>query len=208
MMAPMPQRFAVAVTIFYLPIALAAFIWIAWRAGAEGLHSRLVGAHPFRDLLIGSGLGVLAAFGSRALARGWGPGRSLERGLQDLIGPLSPAACALMALVSGIAEEMAFRAALQPEIGLLWTSLLFGAVHAPLRRELWAWPILAAGMGLVLGATYQYTEALPAPAAAHVVVNWLNLLHLAKRAAQARPPADGPAARSGEVDALDPRGPR
>ena len=39
----MPRRFAAAVALFYVPVALAALVWIAWRAGAGGLIDRLVG---------------------------------------------------------------------------------------------------------------------------------------------------------------------
>ena len=63
-----------------------------------------------------------------------------------------------------------------------------GAVHAPLKRDLLVWPFLAAGMGLVLGLLYERTGSVIAPAAAHVAVNWINLLHLARRARQVPPP--------------------
>jgi membrane protease YdiL (CAAX protease family) len=184
----MPRRFAAAVALFYIPVALAALVWIAWRAGSVGLVERLVGPQPLFGLGVGVVVGAVSAFGLRALTASWPAGRRLERALMDLVGSISPASCAVLALTSGIAEELAFRAALQPEIGLVPAAILFGLVHVPLKRELLVWPFLAAGMGLVLGLLYERTGSVIAPAAAHVAVNWINLLHLARRARQVPPP--------------------
>ncbi len=184
----MPRRFAAAVALFYAPLALLALVWIAWRAGATGLTARLVGEHPLIALVLGAAVGVVSAYGLRGLSAIWPAGRRLEKQLARMIGPLSAPACALLALTSGIAEELAFRAALQPEIGLVAAALLFGLVHAPMQKDLIAWPFLAAGMGLVLGLLYERTGSVVAPAAAHVAVNWVNLLYLARRARQVPPP--------------------
>ncbi len=185
----MPRRFAAAVALFYVPLALLALVWIAWRAGAEGLVGRLVGETPLFGLGLGAGVGVVSAYCLRGLSAFWPAGRRLETQLARMIGPLSAPACALLALTSGIAEELSFRAALQPEIGLVAAALLFGVVHAPMQRDLIAWPFLAAGMGLVLGLLYEHTGSVAAPAAAHVAVNWVNLLYLARRARQVPPPS-------------------
>lgn len=184
----MPRRFAVAVALFYVPLALTALVWIAWRAGDEGLLARLVGERPLLGLGIGTVVGAISAHALQGLSAVLPAGRRLEKALSELVGPLTPSSCALLALISGFAEEIAFRAALQPELGLLATSLLFGLVHAPLKRDLIAWPFLAAGMGLVLGGLYEWSGSVLAPAAAHVAVNWINLLLLARRAREVPPP--------------------
>jgi len=184
----MPRRFAAAVALFYVPLALIALVWIAWRGGADGLVDRLVGPSPFSGLALGVGTGVVSAYALRGLTSFWPAGRRLEKGLAGLIGPIPASSCALLALSSGIAEELAFRAALQPEIGLVAAALIFGVVHAPLKRELLLWPFLAAGMGLVLGLLYERGDSVIAPAAAHVAVNWINLLYLARKAKEVPPP--------------------
>lgn len=184
----MPRRFAAAVALFYVPLALVALIWIAWRGGADAIPDRLVGPDPLRGLAVGTAVGAVSAYVLRGLTAWWPAGRRLERALTELIGPIPASACALLALTSGIAEELAFRAALQPEIGLVAASLIFGVVHAPLKRELLLWPFLAAGMGVVLGLLYDRSGSVIAPAAAHVAVNWINLRHLARKARTVPPP--------------------
>jgi membrane protease YdiL (CAAX protease family) len=184
----MPRRFASAVALFYVPLALVALAWIAWRGGADALVDRLVGERPLFGLGVGTGAGVASAYLLRGLSGRWPAGRALEKGLARLIGPLSVSACVLLALISGICEELAFRAALQPEIGLVAAALIFGAVHAPMKKELLLWPFLAAGMGLVLGWLYDWTGSVIAPAAAHVAVNAINLRYLARKAREVPPP--------------------
>ena len=127
----MPRRFAAAVALFYLPIAVLALAFIAWRGGTEALGERLAGGQPLRDLALGTAVGLASAWLLRVTGRLWEGGRRLEKTLADLIGPLPPVSCAVLALSSGIGEELAFRAALLPEIGLVWSSLIFGLVHAP-----------------------------------------------------------------------------
>lgn len=184
----MPRHFAIAVALFYVPLALLALVVIGWRTGDEGIASRLVGERPLLELALGVAAGLTSAYLLRGLGRFWTAGRELEDGLVRILGPLRPASCAVLALSSGIAEELAFRAALQPEVGLVVASLLFGLVHAPLKRELMAWPLLAAAMGFLLGWLYDWTGGVLAPVAAHVAVNWVNLLYLARRAREIPPP--------------------
>lgn len=184
----MPRPFAVAVALFYVPLALIALVWIAWSGGADALDDRLVGPRPLFGLGVGTAVGVVSAYLLRALTAWWPTGRRLERALADLIGPLSLPACVFLALASGICEELAFRAALQPEIGLVAASIIFGVVHAPLKRELLLWPFLAAGMGFALGWLYDWTGSVIAPAAAHVAVNGINLRYLARKAREVPPP--------------------
>ena len=88
----------------------------------------------------------------------------------------------LLALASGIGEEMFFRGALQPAVGIVWASLIFGACHFLPRRELVLWSGYAVVMGLAFGWLFEATGHLAAPIAAHVLVNAVNLPRLARRA--------------------------
>jgi membrane protease YdiL (CAAX protease family) len=76
---------------------------------------------------------------------------------------------------------MLFRGALQPAVGLVWASLIFGACHFLPRRELVAWSLFAALMGFAFGALYEWTGQLAAPIAAHALINGVNLPRLARR---------------------------
>ena len=57
----------------------------------------------------------------------------------------------ILALASGLAEEIVFRGWLLNEIGLLYSSILFGLAHFPPNRNWYLWPIFAFAMGLILG---------------------------------------------------------
>ena len=99
------------------------------------------------------------------------------------LGPLSLAECWLLALVSGVAEEAFFRGALQPQVGLLAASLLFGAAHfvpAPraaavdgLRRSRRV--CCSAGSSTRPGTCWRRSSPTPA-------INGVNLRQLTRRA--------------------------
>ena len=103
------------------------------------------------------------------------------------LGPLSVSNAVLLALVSGFAEEVFFRGALQPRVGWLLASLLFGCVHFVPRREFLPWTGFAIGAGLLFGALFVWTGNLLAPVTAHVVVNGVNLPRLVRRYGPAEP---------------------
>jgi membrane protease YdiL (CAAX protease family) len=180
-----------------VPLALALYggmlvlAW-AWRAGLydESLWyaseaAQRAGPHWGRDLALG-----VALAGCVALASSWSErrtrwGRRLAEELAGALGPLSPAACLALAAASGVAEEALFRGALQPRVGLVMASLLFGLSHVPATRALRPWTALAVVLGLGLGVLFEATGSLAAPVAAHVGVNVVGLLSLSRRAALA-----------------------
>ncbi|MBX7191353.1 MAG: CPBP family intramembrane metalloprotease [Sandaracinaceae bacterium] len=85
-----------------------------------------------------------------------------------------------LAVASGSAEELLFRGALQPWLGLWVTSLLFGAVHFVPSRALLPWTIWAGVMGLLLGLVYQHTGSIAGPVIAHIGINAINLHRIAR----------------------------
>ena len=89
-----------------------------------------------------------------ALNHVWSPGvaRSVDATTQHLFGQLgSPAGIAAVALIPGICEEILFRGALQPRIGLIATALLFTSIHTQygLSVDTLAIFLIAVGLGLV-----------------------------------------------------------
>ena len=100
--------------------------------------------------------------------------------LELLDGPL--ALILLMAcVVAPLGEELFFRGALQPSVGLLVASLLFGLAHLLPSWPLVLWSLFAALAGLLFGLLYEATGSLVAPVVAHVLVNALNLRWLVRR---------------------------
>ena len=93
----------------------------------------------------------------------------------------------VIALLSGISEELFFRGVLLPEIGLVGSSLLFGLLHAlnPI-YALWA---ALTGMGFGLLAIYCGT--LVTPIVAHTTYNLGALLVLRRWPARAAAPEGG-----------------
>ena len=80
-----------------------------------------------------------------------------------------------------MAEEALFRGALQPQVGLLAASLLFGLAHFAPRRELLPWTVFSLAAGLLLGTLFEETGNLVAPVVAHAGINAVNLRWLSQR---------------------------
>jgi len=112
----------------------------------------------------------------------WQPVQRLIRQFVVVFGKISPRAALLLAVSSAIGEELIFRGAAQPWLGLWVTSALFAIVHVPLNRHFIAWPIFAFGGGLIMGSCAEMSESLIAPITAHFTVNWLNLRAIGKAA--------------------------
>jgi membrane protease YdiL (CAAX protease family) len=135
----------------------------------------LVRPTPWQIVL---GLGaafVFFAFGNGmdALAHLITPGsaQKVEAANQRLFGQLgNPIGIATIALSAGICEEALFRGALQPRLGILWTAIVFTAVHTQygLSLDAIAVLILAIGLGLLRRQTNTTTST-----ACHVVYNTL-----------------------------------
>lgn len=128
-----------------------------------------------RDLGIGLGVGAAIVVLSNLVTRFTQWGENLARAMAEALGPLSTPDAILLACASGLAEEMFFRGALQPRVGLVLASLLFGIVHFVPRRDFLPWTGFALCAGFVFGALYDATGNLLAPVVAHAVVNGINL---------------------------------
>jgi membrane protease YdiL (CAAX protease family) len=89
----------------------------------------------------------------------------------------------MIALLSGVSEELFFRGVLLPEIGLVASSALFGLLHA-LNR---AYAIWAALTGAVFGVLAVSGGSLVGPIVAHALYNFGALLVL-RRSAEASVP--------------------
>ena len=133
------------------------------------------------DLGLGIGVGLLVVLGSELITRFTSWGEQSARLLGEMLGEVSQADAIWLALASAIAEELFFRGAIQPHLGLVGTSLLFGVAHLPPRRELVPWTLMAVGAGFLLGGLFEWTGNVLAPIAAHFTLNAINLRQLSKR---------------------------
>ncbi|HEX8985391.1 MAG TPA: CPBP family intramembrane glutamic endopeptidase [Bryobacteraceae bacterium] len=77
-----------------------------------------------------------------------------------------------MLWVVALREEFFFRGLLQPWLGLIATSLLFGLVHLPFREfPNWRFAILAAVAGVFYGLAYRRAGSVRAAMVTHALVN-------------------------------------
>jgi membrane protease YdiL (CAAX protease family) len=173
-----------AAVLFYLLLLAVAVLW-AGLLGDPLLYlsprAEIRGVRPLHDVGLGVVAGVLVILLSDQLTRRTRPGENLARALGQILGRLSLAECALLAALSGVAEEAFFRGVLQPRIGLLAAALVFGLAHFVPRRELAPWALFAVVAGLLLGVLFQSTGNLVAPVVAHASINAVNLRLLSNR---------------------------
>jgi len=109
------------------------------------------------------------------------PIRSLRRLSRDVLQPLfAPATtCDLLVIsaAAGLGEELLFRGALQPIVGLAGASALFGLCHLA-GRDTVALALWAVVAGIVFGLLMQATGGLTAPIVAHAVYDSVALAYL------------------------------
>jgi len=128
------------------------------------------------SIVVGALVGI-ASSGALWLTRRAPPLAELQRFQERLVRGWTAVDAAAVALLSGIAEEALLRALLQPAIGLVPAALLFAVLHLVPDRRLWLWPVIALGLGLVLGVVFS-RYGYPAAAAAHCAINLFALMRL------------------------------
>lgn len=166
----------------YLAMALAGILWIGARQGVIPLRLFFDPRRWWLDLLLGAGAGGLLLGVWKAAELAFPLARELEEKLTTLLGPLTPAEVIALALLSGFAEELFFRGALQGTVGWIAASLLFALLHTGPGPAFRLWTLFAAVAGLVLGALMAWRGNLLGPILAHFLVNGVNLWRLADSA--------------------------
>jgi len=165
--------------LFYAAVFGAALLWRVGLRGEPLLYASEEAARQGLrlgpDLAAGLVATAFVVVVSRELTRRTASGQLLARTLGRVIGPLTLGECLVLAFASGVGEEAFFRGALQPRVGLVAASLLFGAAHLVPRRELVAWSAFSVVAGFLLGGLFAWTGNLVAPITAHVGINAVNL---------------------------------
>jgi membrane protease YdiL (CAAX protease family) len=170
--------------IFYGLLFGAALLWAAVSGDSLLYASDAAagaGVRPWRDVVLGAVAAAAVIAISQAITARSHVGERLARALAQVLGPLPLRHCVLLAAVSGVAEEAFFRGALQPRVGLVAASVLFGLAHFVPRREFLPWTVFSLAAGFLLGGLFEATGNLVAPVTAHALVNAVNLNFLATR---------------------------
>lgn len=167
---------------FYLLLAATAVVWIGMRRGST------IGAALFfdprrwwLDLALGAGTGLALVALWQLIGRRLRAARRFEELLRSVLGTLDTTQAIGLALLSGFAEELFFRGAVQGAWGFWIATALFAALHTGRQRGLWVWTVFALVAGLLFGGLVILAGNLLPAMIAHVVVNAINLGRLARR---------------------------
>jgi hypothetical protein len=138
----------------------------------------LAGLFTWQTLLSGV-LGLIIGVIVAALVIHWRPMHVIAEQLMQLVAweTLHTSDYVLIALMAAMGEELLFRGALQPLIGLLPVAVIFGLLHFTSIAHV----ILAGMLGLLLGWLYQWSGSLWSPIVAHFWVDLVTGLLLARR---------------------------
>jgi membrane protease YdiL (CAAX protease family) len=130
--------------------------------------------------LAGVAFGLVAVFLSRLAVHRLEWARVLHREFHAVVHELNAREIFILALASSVGEELAFRGALLPAVGLLPSSALFAAMHLRPQRRFLPWTVMSFVVGAGLGLMFVYLGNLGGPIAAHFTINLLNLNYIAK----------------------------
>lgn len=169
------------VMVLYLGFGAAALAWGGLR-GQPNIWQLPNHGEPLvlAGIAMGILLGLAIVFASRLALYRFDWARALHREFRGLLNPMSDVEIVVLAGASSVGEEMFFRGALMPAIGLLGSSAVFALLHiGPKARHL-PWTISSFVAGLMFGAVFLWTGDLTGPVLAHFLVNFLNLRHVAQ----------------------------
>jgi len=130
--------------------------------------------------VIGAVAGLVVVWLSRIATRKWQWARDLHGSFKDLLGPLTSRDIVILALASSVGEEVLFRGALLPWLGIWAQAAIFAMLHVGPGKRFLPWTAMALVMGLGFGELAVLTGTLAAPIATHFVINFLNLRHIVR----------------------------
>lgn len=110
--------------------------------------------------------------------------RDLASAFNDILGDITWKQSFVLALLSSFGEEMLFRGAMMPTLGLVLSSLIFAAVHWPMEKRLMLWPLFALAIGLCFGWAFEKSGHIAGPIVAHFVINFVNLKAVSLRSSR------------------------
>jgi membrane protease YdiL (CAAX protease family) len=128
--------------------------------------------------LAGVVLTVLLVTSTRFAVRRWDWAQKLHSDLRPVARNLTASSIVLVAVLSGLGEELFFRGFLVPTIGVVAQAAIFGLAHQVRGPSRWVWVGWASLVGLCFGVVFALTGSLVGPILAHVLVNGYNLAFL------------------------------
>ena len=141
------------------------------------------------SLGLGVCLGAITIGATRVVVRRAQWARALHAALRPAVHGASDGMLLALAVASATGEELLFRGLLVPTIGVLASSLVFGALHQIRGPGRWGWIVWATLMGLIFGLLFMATGSLVGPLVAHVAINHGNMRFLRDDDPDPRPPS-------------------
>lgn len=154
-------------------------------AGREDIDIyRISGTSTALLLLLSPLIGVAVGLSVVALSRmsvyrfKWAS--RLHRDFRSILGQLSGREIAILAVASAVGEELMFRGALQPWIGIWPQAIIFALLHVGPGVRFLPWTASAFVLGIAFGYMFAWTGDLGGPIVAHFTINYLNLHFIAR----------------------------
>jgi len=163
---------------FYLLLALAAIVWLGMREGAISLSLFVRWPSALPDVALGLGVGGSLIAVWTLARRHLASARRLEDELRGLLGEIDRGEVIALAMLSGFAEELFFRGAVQGAFGWVVATALFTLLHTGPGASFRLWTLFAGVAGLAFAGLVVWRQNLLAAIVAHVVVNAVNLYYL------------------------------
>lgn len=143
---------------------------------------------------IGAGVGLALVGASRYSSARFGWAKQLDANFRSVLGEVGQREAAVMALWSGVAEELLFRGfvlrwalpddsspgLLAMVLALAASSAAFGILHIGPDRSYLPWTVFATVVGALFGALTLWTGDVTAAVVAHLTVNYFNFLAIGR----------------------------
>jgi len=135
-------------------------------------------------LLVGPVIGVAVGLGivglTRLATRHFAWARALHTSFHDLLGPLTGREIVILAVASSIGEELLFRGALLPWLGVWLQAVVFALLHVGPGKRFVPWTMMALALGVGFGWLAMATGSIGGPITAHFTINFLNLRYIVR----------------------------
>lgn len=162
-------------SVFGAAMIVTAWVW-AFVLRDSTLAVWFPAARWLADLLLGTGAGAVFALVAIQLESYFPAFKRIERMFLEILDmrALRWHHAVLLGLLAGIPEEILFRGAMQPVLGVFITAMVFGALHAATP----AYFVYATIAGTFLGLLVEWRGGLWAAIAAHTTIDVLMFLAL------------------------------
>jgi hypothetical protein len=177
-----PASRATLILGLYAAISLLGILIAALRGDWEiyRLESVSTPARLALSPLMGVAIGLAVVFCTRLAVHRFDWARHLHRDFRGLLGGLSSQDVLILAVASAVGEELFFRGALLPWIGLWPSTIVFGLLHIGPGARFVPWTVSALVMGLCFGVMFTHLGDLGGPIAAHFTINFMNLGYIVR----------------------------